>query len=1032
MAIQTLSGELYNKEEVEAIKEELNEKINEVIITGGGVSPTTFEETVARLDETDNTISTAIQSLQEADDAITERVTALEAGGGSGGGTDLTVVNERLTALEAEDDATIARVAALESKDLTIEDNITALQEADNTINTTIQSLQEADTNITARVAALETGGGSGGSTTDELLVLTLAVDTENLTDTTTWLLRETISFDTLYQSYLAKTNKPVVINIAMTDGTGSTQYSFRDVVTAAEETQIRITGDAMSAVIAPNIRFTIDLALIKDEATGNCIINTTDSKFLIQEDTGGGTGGGSGETVSEKIFEFTGEYSLATLEAGGVSVSVSLDAIDSVKFKEAINGNYKFQLCLRSSQTQMPLVITSYMYSIQGVNYVFLFNLDSLGMVSEEFYGSVQISVWQNEDTGDYALGTYRIDKGDDDTLNLITLDERVTALEENGSGGGNTDDLSNYTYIIDSQEKFDAFCAATNATETDGNDYRHVYIKNGNYTQTNSIKIDNTVVPVLTITGESKEGVVITYNVDSTSAVFNCTLLRQDYDEKPEVICTIQNCTFIYAHTNTALFLTQAYNNNSDTISYSYTPINFFNCVISATSTFSCLSLAQCTVDIDFKFRDSDNNTDTCTCIICEQAIDTTIVYNQIDSFNYNYILYGLYVLSDKNTICKNVTVTVENIADRANLYAISNFNTCIDSTCTLVANQTNMIRVGYLNMSNSMTNSYVRYTGFTDCTNLTNCTALHFSVGFLNCTNLTNCIALFKYMYFYKSVSLDIARTNCGFEACHNLTNCSVAASNHDVITDNTKANELLNQNKRSLLIDGTVSGSNVRTLYAGFFACENLINCHDNIENIIHICKYAALIYYSFVSCTYVQGCSTNLKYIYITNNLINEGSWSIYPYYSSNYLTQNTLAYASHSTNSSGIVKYYQKLNVLDYRQSTSTSLTIKINFTYMSGCSNVSNMYLNFEAKSSTSLGTSLFKLGDYYKVQNATNLNIKMTTSTGTVTGADQLTGVHNCVLYSPSTSTCSASQTYVADYAVADTPAGGFNKIL
>ena len=910
MSIQTLSGELYNKEEVETIKTELNEKISEIIITGGGVPETTFEETVARLDETDNKINTDILSLQEADTAITERVTALEAG---------------------------------------VPEN--------------------------------------------ELLVLTLAVDGVNSIDTTTWLLMESINFDTLYQSYLAKTNKPVVINIAMSDASGATQYSFRDVITAVSDNQINITGDAMSSFIAPDIRFAIALTLIKDETTGNCIIDAAKSSLTIEDNI---------TALSEKIFEFTGEYSIDTETS---EVSVSIDAIDSAKFKEAIDDNYKFQLCLHAPQTGMPVVITSYIYALQTPNYVFAFNLDSLGMV-EALYGRIQIAVLQNEDTGDYTLGTYGIDK---------------------------TDDLSNYTYIIDSQEKFDAFCVATNATEADGNDYSHVYIKNGNYTQTNAIKIDNTVVPVLTITGESKEGVIITYNVSYYSAAFDCTLLRQDSDEKPEVICTVQNCTFIYAHTNTALFLTQAYNNNADTVSYSYTPINFFNCVISATSTFSCLSLAQCIVNIDFKFKDSSDVNDACACIICEQAIDTAIVYNQTKLCTYNYILYGLHILKDKNTICKNITITIEQLGNRAALDTIVYFNTCIDSTCTLVANQTNMNRVGYLNMSNSITTVlYTRYTGFLNCTNLTNCTALHFSTGFLNCTNLTNCTALFKYMYFYKSSDLSIVRNNCGFEMCHNLTNCSVAASNHDVTTDNTKANELLNKNKKSLLIDGTVSGVNVATLYAGFFGCENLINCHDNIEDIISICKYASLKYYSFVSCTYVQGCSTNLKNIYITNALINEASWSIYPYYKSNYLTQSTLAYALTSTDSLGAVTYKQKLNVLDYRQSTSTSLTIKIYFTYMSGCSNVSNMYLNFETNSSTSLGTSLFNIRAYYNVQNVTNSDIKMTTTAGSKQADNQLTGVHNCVLYSPDTSTCSASQTYAADYAVADTPAGGFNKIL
>lgn len=1116
-----------------SLDEKIDEAVSNAVIDVGGVTPALLDEVKAELVATDT-------ALQAADTALSERITVLENAEPSGGTGDVTT--EMLNEVKTE--------------------------------------LENADTALSERVTALEAGGGSGGSTTDELLVLTLDVDIDDITDTAAWLLKEVINFDTLYQSYLTKTNKPVVINIGMSDDTGSTQYSFRDVITSADNTQIRITGDAMSAAIVPNLRFTIDLVLIKDEATGNCTINTTESKFLMQEDTGGS----SGEAVPEKIFEFTGEY-LVDATAELPTFTVNIDAIDSDKFKEAVEDSYKFQLCLRAPQTALSTVITAYMYAIQGANYVFLFNLDSLGMVPEKLYGRVKISVMQNEETGNYELGTYGTDKGYDDSLNLVTLDKRVTALEENGSGGGDstddknliikldvispealdegiaisnlrfaeetnfndlfekartggynvtvnlivgkddsstvyysakpvnlqistestegkpyifcdvifdlggevltnfifiksdmngncilesgpdadkfqtaklasdtavnalaervtaleengsgggdsTDDLDSYTYIIDSQEKFDAFCTATNATETDGNDYSHVYIKNGDYTQATAIKIDNTAVPVLSITGESKEGVVITYRVHYTNAAFSCTLLRQDSDELPEVICTVQNCTFMYAHANTSLFLTQAYNYQSNVTDYSYTPINFFNCILNTTSTFSCLNLAQCTVNINFKYKDS-SSANSCACILCEQAIDTTIVYNQEASESNNYILYGLRILKDKNTMCKNVNVIVEQLKEHKTLHAIAYFNTCIDCTCTLAINQTNMVLVGHLNMSNSTSVSYISNTGFYACANLTNCTALHFNTGFLDCTNLTNCTALFKYMYFYKSVTLDQARTNCGFEMCHNLTNCNVATSNHDVTTNNTKANELLNKNKKSLLIDGTASVK-VKTLYAGFYACENLINCHDNIDNIIHICKYASLTYYSFVSCTYVQGCSANLKYIYITNNLINEGTWSIYPYYMSHYLTQNGLVYATNSTDSFGEITYIQKLNVIDYRQSTSTSLPTKIYFTYISGCNNVSNMYLDFEAKSSTSLGTSLFNIRACYKVKNVTNSDIKVATTTGTKNADSQLTGVHNCVLYSPETSTCSASQTYAADYAVADTPAGGFNKIV
>lgn len=1013
-------------------------------------------------------------------------------------------------------------------------------------------ALQATDTLLDQRITALENAEPSGGPTTDELLVLTLGVDVEDITDTTAWLLKEVINFDALYQSYLAKTNKPVVINIAMSDDTGSTQYSFRDVITSADATQIRITGDAMSAAIAPNLRFTIDLVLIKNEATGNCIINTTESKLLMQEDTGGG----SGEAVPEKIFEFTGEYLLDNI-ADEPIFTVNIDAIDSDKFKEAVDDSYKFQLRLRAPQTKMPIVITTYIYAIQGAHYVFGFNLDSLGVV-DTLYGRVQISVMQNEETGNYELGTCDIDKGDDYTLNLTTLDkrvttlenasgstaedkslvitlsvinpealdegiaisnlrfaeetnfndlfekartgeynatvnliinkddsgtvyysakpaqlqvvtedtkgkplifcdvifdlggavltnfisiksdmngnciidsgsgedkfqesklasgdavdvldERVTALEENGSGGGGTaDDLSNYTYIIDSQEKFDAFCTATNATETDGNDYSHVYIKNGDYTQTTAIKIDNTVVPVLSITGESQNAVVITYSTTLFSISTSDSLDN----------CTISNMTLKIADGINTAYLITPYDTSGNLIE---SHVIFADCTISTCAGFACAKLQSCTVNLTITTAEGslakNSSSTTYYLIYCAYIYNTNItLYNSAISNTKNYSLYALFgndsIYSTQNSAFENSKLQITHLvqADKMSFSAIAHYNQCTNSSCIL----DDFDYLKYACLFGTI-RTYLS-AGFSQCNNLTNCTVKNFKICFYGCHELSNCSAYLYYACCANSSGSVYYMYSTGFDTSVDLTNCHVYGAYDESLRASVVLHAINPLNSTT---------ANLKLIAYAYVSCKNLSCCYDDIRVIQYAAKCSSLHYMSYAACTNVSYCTSSLANIYANETL------------SAAVTTQHNIA--GFANCNSVVAPYFSNtyVKITDGRDDKTTQLSsLPFNLSHITTSRNISNFYIkenSYMTPSDTTVGDVLY----YISKTNAGLMNSTLQVTNTISEPSFQITnttGIQGCVLKAPDTTTCSASQTYTADYAVADTPAGGFNKIV
>lgn len=1090
-----------------SLDEKIDEAVSDAIIDAGGVTPADLEEVKAELAATDT-------ALQAADTLLDQRITVLENAGPSGGTGDVTT--EMLNEVKTE--------------------------------------LENADTALSERITALEVGGGSGGSTTDEIITMNISVDIDGVFDASTWVLLDSINFDTLYQSYITKTNKPVVINIGMATDTGATQYSYRDVITSAEDTQIRITGDAMSTAIVPNIRFTIDLVLIKDEITGSCIIDTEQSKMFMTE-----AGGGSGEAVSEKIFEFTGEY-LLDPAADEPTFTVNIDTIDSDKFKEAVDDNYKFQLYLRAPQTQMPIVITTYMYAIQGTNYVFMFNLDNLGMVSEELYGRVQISVMQNEDTGNYELSTYGIDKGDDDTISLVTLDKRVTALEENGSGGGSTaDDLDSYTYIIDSQEKFDAFCLASNASEADSNDYSHVLIKNGNYTiiEGHGIRLDNTAVPILSITGESQDGVVIDlqatyafyclekenqitqsistlsitafgsgyyifYKVDHVtnvtsyakaasqgspavySYVFyycddiqNCTTYHNDLALNESSTCT--NCTFgendlAYSDHAIGIGCKSIYNNctfsyNERTAQYNtanalFSGNTFIDCVLNIPVSLSISNaiIKHCTITTHSLYLRTDKSFDNNAIanVDTTEIVDSTITitelkyttfysnsniraFNNSTFRNCNITVQQLTYNMDETKFGENIYFIYDSLITNCNI-TISNFNYSVpnpsayylriveSSTVTssnvfilsVTATTSKYVTLYVFDCCDNIQDSHGYIDSacpaagviFSHCNNLINCSNYiddtHYGTGtaivFTYCKNLTNCTAyLTRLTKVSTSDTLD-SNYSIGYDHCYNLRGCCVTLDAKYIAADTTQA-------------------SYVQCI--GYNSCNTLANCtfkHISLQPYANTGIIAYAKCNDLVSCTFIPSkCESNKNILDVQIDTTQSTRINYKVYYSCFYMTNcygNTELYGdSIASIAPGISNMYTTVFYLSALDSTITAQTnsIQISFSAFYTCYFLSNCitiykggvsYVTILTQSNTTFPTDSYVMKNLYHFYLCKQLtNCVAIASDGSIA---KTTGIQNCILCGVDTATCSASQTYAADYAVADTPAGGFNNIL
>ena len=563
--------------------------------------------------------------------------------------------------------------------------------------------------------------------------------------------------------------------------------------------------------------------------------------------------------------------------------------------------------------------------------------------------------------------------------------------------------------TYIIDSQEKFDAFCAATKASDTYGNDYRHVYIKNGTYNITDSICLDNDAVPVLSITGESKQNTIITLQ---TQYAFYCTKeASQSIDELQ--LPHLNNLSFTAADLNAKYTLIEKANSGNFIIN---------NCKLTVTDLLYSYKIQSS--DITYIVAPMTKNDITDSCFINSHIVqDTTIT---IDGTNYLYqIGTSTYMLSggsyrDKTTVpsrIENVQLSIDKMHAASsttgpgpyyNAYdifcAISAFTACINCTCTLNDEDFMLYVYNYTSIATK------HCTGFMNCDNMVSCAAYNFKYGFQSCDNVSNCQAYAKYICIANHSGNINYQQTVGFYKCHSVTNCSVNAINGLAVPEKSS------------------STADLRAYYYGFCECINVINCNDAIDKLTNNTDCCALQYASFVNCGNVCACTCTRKYIYFGRSLTTNMTSSTYINIFGNCDTV-TQAYIASTSRSSKNVSFY----INDTRSDKTAAYTPEsttLNVAIFNNCRNVAQCYVNCTFTYAETLGTN--NLITFCR--NCTQVaDTQFNHKAGTITyGAVSTTGIQNCLFTADvDHTTCSASQTYSSDYPVADTPAGGFNKI-
>ena len=99
-----------------------------------------------------------IVTLNNTDNSLDSRISALENGGGGGGSVEdeIAAIKSDITTLENTDTSLDSRISALESSDVNLNTEITG-------IKNDITALETADTSLDSRISALENAGGGGG-----------------------------------------------------------------------------------------------------------------------------------------------------------------------------------------------------------------------------------------------------------------------------------------------------------------------------------------------------------------------------------------------------------------------------------------------------------------------------------------------------------------------------------------------------------------------------------------------------------------------------------------------------------------------------------------------------------------------------------------------------------------------------------------------------------------------------------------------------------------------------------------------------
>ena len=668
--------------------------------------------------------------------------------------------------------------------------------------------------------------------------------------------------------------------------------------------------------------------------------------------------------------------------------------------------------------------------------------------------------------------------------------------------------------TYIIDSQEKFDAFCLASNASEADGNDYSHVLIKNGNYMiiEGHGIRLDNAAVPILSITGESQDGVVIDlqatyafyclekenqitqhistfsitafgqgyyifYKVDHVlnatlyakavsqgsptvyshifyycDDVHNCLIYHNNFAQNESSSCT--NCTFsendtVYSENDIWIGYNSVYNScifnyNERTEQYKasiaqFSRNTFINCTLNIPVELNLENaiIRQCTITTSRWYCYTQNSPRPLAIENSTISIDTVEAEPSVGSF-YPII---------QNAIVNNVNISVTSIGMSKQFHSpsatgiiliesskASNVNIQIDRAIkyvTIFSTSTTENCHVFINEADE----YVYC--FNNCETLVNCSNYidntHYGAGtaivFAGCKNLTNCTAYLTRLTKESMPNNYNSKYSIGYYRCNNLRDCCVTLDAKYIAADTTQA-------------------SYVQCI--GYSTCSILANCtfeHTSLQPYAHTSITAYAICRNLTSCIFIpHEFIANDNKLNVQIDTTQSVSVNYKVYYVCMYMTNcygNAALYSTNLQNSSTpqdkmlpIVFYLYALDSTIIAQTNS----IQIYFNAFDTCSFLSNCAtLNKTTESYVTIKTvsnSVFSTDSYVMNNPAHFHQCTYLTNCAAVAnnGVIQFThAVQNCSFGTNNVdnTTCSASQSYKADYTLADTPAGGFNNI-
>lgn len=1103
--IKTLNGQIYDATEIDNKTTELETRIEKIVIAGGGVDPTVFQETVDRLDAEDTTLKSRVTELETGSTAFNERLTVLEE---TGDAVPSATFNEAINRLDAEDAAIKDRLTELETREPGTDPSEPS-EDSTGCFTFTGEYILDDEGIYVASVNmdALDSAAFTDALNTDKAFKL--------------YLRSSATMIDLVVTDYLISKqgeNYVVMFNLK--------QLGLESTLSCTVQIPVMYNTETSTYTYGSIDIYRDEPSTPDEPSEDNTSCNTLSVPLILKNDDGF-------ENIESFDLQLDMPFDDFMTKAKDPStlVHVSFGYYAGEAYIAAFEGVTNMRQCVTDTTNGIPAILLTGSISLAaGMQTGFTLTLrpDDLGKVSIDLEGSA------------------------------------IHIPEEEPSEPSEEAD-STYTYVIDSQEKFDAFCVATNATTPDGNDYSHVYIKNGDYTiiDGHGIRLDNEVVPVLSITGESQEGVVIdtqaTYafyciNENTADYKFTSFTLKQavtnslyafynlcnttlyhvtvDATVKHELpspqtssylvcaiwdncICNATDCTFNYVDCkhytqtgNVKLFITDStilmsnagsigdqqdvvYTNcdiSADATSFEaakLTDCNItFNIVPKATSipysNIKAFEINTCVININYEINTSSS---AFTCIYTSTLCNTKI----IATFTKSATLTS--TTNDTDIKLCNVRKHVENCVLCIDLRALIN-----DDSSFFVPRLTGIYATDYTGVRATITDTTVLFSvpqklvpvytdtsssalnvpllpiksalatksplvGITEAKQVSGCVVINSTCGYNKCYTLNDCYST-PLCLGTSGQDYTVAEPTenvyvVGYSNCTNLTNC-VCTDNYSVAEKRKDTHDLGNTTfyYTNRFLAHTSESEEVSTttytVYAtlnGFKGCDTLINCVFDLASFYVKSSTYAIDIKGYDTCTNTIACAAAIDALHFAYTYV------IYKPNTTGNTTSHSINYIAFNkcTNVQGCNRPKHTLVVTATNKTPSdTVCIIPVFVTYYNNCNNIVNCsyaqnvtqtsytgdYTKTTATSGHMFGSMSQHTVSHYYVSFDTCSRVSNCqsgwSSSGAFSEVKTTTGMHNCILKNASTATCSASQTYVADYAIADTPAGGFNKIV